>query len=131
MTGFILSIRSRMNLIGVHPDLQAVVRRALEITPVDFMVGEGLRNRTRQAQLVASGASRTMNSRHLTGHAVDLFAVVGKMIRWDWPLYEKIAPAMKQAAKEKAVDLTWAGDWPGFRDGPHYELSWQQYPLTS
>ena len=67
-----LSQRSMQNLSGVHPDLVAVVKRAIEITEQDFSVIEGIRNIDRQRKLVAQGKSQTMNSRHLTGHAVDL-----------------------------------------------------------
>ena len=69
-----------------------------------------------------------MNSRHLTGHAVDLGAWVGGTVRWDWPLYHKIAAAMKQAAKEEGVYLDWGGDWSNFPDGPHFQLNWGKYP---
>lgn len=116
-----LSKRSLDNLAGIHPDLVAVIHRAIEITPVDFMVIEGLRTVARQKELFAAGATRTMNSRHLTGHAVDLAAWVGG-IRWDWPLYDAIAVAVKKAAKELNVPITWGGDWTTFRDGPHFEL---------
>lgn len=121
-----LSKRSLDNLKGIHPDLVAVVHRALEISPIDFAVIEGLRSVERQKQLVAAGASRTMRSRHLTGHAVDLAAYVGG-IRWDWPLYEALGLAMKTAAKELGVAIIWGGDW-AFRDGPHFELDRAKYP---
>ncbi len=127
-SGFKLSKRSLDNLKGVHPDLYAVVSRAIELSLVDFCVIEGVRTLEKQKKLVASGASRTMNSRHLTGHAVDLAAWVGGGIRWDWPLYDKIAFAMKLAAKELDVDIEWGGDWATFRDGPHYQLSHREYP---
>ncbi len=122
------SARSEKNLVGVHPDLVRVMRRALEIAPVDFMVIEGLRTVERQRQLVAKGASQTMRSRHLTGHAVDIAPVVGGTIRWDWPLYDRLAVAVKQAAREVGVEITWGGDWANFRDGPHWQLPWAQYP---
>lgn len=128
MSGFVLSARSVQRLSGLHADLVAVVHRALPLSPVDFMVLEGLRTRERQKELVASGASKTMRSRHLTGHAVDLGAIVGGRLRWDWPLYPRIADAMKAAALELNVALEWGGDWAGFRDGPHFQLSWQAYP---
>lgn len=124
---FSFSKRSENNMVGVHPDLIRVVRRALQLTEIDFMVTEGLRTRARQAELMKSGATRTMNSRHLTGHAVDLAAMVGKDIRWDWPLYAKLAKAMKQAAAEEGVALVWGGDWKTFKDGPHFELDRLQY----
>lgn len=118
-----LSERSEKNLQGVSPLLVSVVRRAAEIADIDFIVTEGLRTKERQAQLVAKGASRTMQSKHLTGRAVDLAAVVDGEVRWDWPLYGKLAKAMKQAALELKVPIVWGGDWKSFKDGPHFELS--------
>ncbi|WP_415289472.1 M15 family metallopeptidase [Brevundimonas sp. S1H14] len=125
---FRLSQRSRAALQGVHPDLVAVVEAAIELTPVDFMVTEGLRTAARQAELVRAGASRTLNSRHLTGHAIDVAAWVDGQVRWDWPLYPRIAEAFKAAAKGRGVRLIWGGDWPRLRDGPHYELDRGAYP---
>ena len=124
---FRLSTRSRRNLAGVNPALVRVVERALELTDVDFMVIEGLRTPERQKQLVKAGASTTLNSRHLTGHAVDLAAWVGQ-IRWDWPLYHKIAEAMKAAAAEQGTAIVWGGDWKTFKDGPHFELDRKVFP---
>lgn len=86
------------------------------------MVIEGLRTIERQKQLVAKGASKTMNSKHITGHAVDLAPMVDGDIRWDWPLYHKLAPIIKQAAKDMGVNITWGGDWRSFADGPHWEI---------
>ena len=125
---FRLSQKSLDRLSGVHPDLVAVVKRALEISEVDFAVLEGVRSKTRQAQLFKEKATKTMNSRHLTGHAVDLGAYVAGSIRWDWPLYHRIADAMKAAAEELGTPLTWGGDWETFPDGPHFELPWDTYP---
>jgi peptidoglycan L-alanyl-D-glutamate endopeptidase CwlK len=123
-----LGQRSRERLQGVHPDLVRVVERAIELTSVDFTVLEGLRTTDRQKTLVAAGASKTMNSRHITGHAVDLGAYVDGQVDWSWPLYERIAAAMKLAAKELGVAITWGGDWSSFRDGPHFELDRKAYP---
>jgi len=119
------SQRSMQNLSGVHPDLVAVAKRAIEITEQDFSVLEGVRNIERQRQLVAQGKSQTMNSRHLTGHAID---VAPYPLTWDWEYFYPIADAMKQAAEELGVDLEWGGDWVSFKDGPHWELSWESYP---
>lgn len=126
---FKLSKKSLAKLEGVHPDLIEVVKRAIEVTTVDFSVLEGLRTKERQAELVKSGASQTMNSRHLTGHAVDLGAWVGNELRWDWPLYMYIAVAMKNSAKDLGVPIMWGGDFPTFKDGCHFQLTWQDYPL--
>lgn len=125
---FKLGKRSLSRLQGVHSDLVKVVERAIQITPVDFTVLEGLRSPERQRQLYEAGASQTLKGRHITGHAVDLGAWVGDEVRWDWPLYHKIAAAMKAAAKELKVPITWGGDWKGFSDGPHFELPWKEYP---
>jgi len=129
-SGFQLSSLSLDRLRNVHPDLQKVVKRAITLTEVDFRVQEGLRTRKRQSELVAAGASKTMNSRHITGHAVDLVALVKGKVRWDWPLYYKIADAMKQAAKEVKVPLEWGGDWRTFKDGPHFQLPHKNYPAN-
>ena len=125
---YVLSKKSLDRLSGVHPDLVRVVKRAIEITTVDFAVLEGVRSESRQEQLVKAGASQTMNSRHLTGHAVDLGAYVSGSVRWDWPLYHKIAAAVKQAAAELGVPLEWGGDWRKFKDGPHFQLPHKEYP---
>ncbi len=123
-----LGPRSQTRLKGVHPDLVKVVERAIEITTVDFTVLEGLRTPERQKSLYEAGASQTLNGRHITGHAVDLGAWVDNEVRWDWPLYHKIAKAMKEAAKEVEVSIIWGGDWKGFPDGPHFELDRRKYP---
>lgn len=124
---FRLSKRSRDRLKGVHPDLVRVVELAITLTDVDFTVLEGLRTPERQAELVAAKASQTMNSRHLTGHAVDLGAMVGEELRWDWPLYHRLAKAMMAAAKQENVLVEWGGDWKRFPDGPHFQLPWRTY----
>lgn len=123
-----LDERSRKRLEGVHPDLVAVVEAAAEVTEVDFIVTEGLRSKERQEQLVRAGASKTLKSRHLTGHAVDLAAKVGNEVRWDWPLYHKLAAAMKDSAAALGIEIEWGGDWKSFPDGPHFQLPWATYP---
>lgn len=128
---FVLGRASLAKLGGVHPDLVRVVKRAIALTPVDFRVTEGRRSVKRQAELVKAGASKTMNSRHLTGHAVDVVALLDGAVRWDWPLYDRIAKAFKAAAKAEGVPLEWGGDWPRFRDGPHFQLPWKQYPKAT
>jgi peptidoglycan L-alanyl-D-glutamate endopeptidase CwlK len=125
---FVLGKKSLEKLAGVHPDLIRVVKRAIELTPIDFTVLEGLRTVERQKQLLAAGASTTMKSRHITGHAVDLGALVEGQVRWDWPLYDKIAEAMKVASKNVGVPIEWGGDWKSFKDGPHFQLPWKEYP---
>ena len=147
---FALSQRSLANLEGVQPALVAVVKRAIQITRVDFGVIEGLRTEARQRELVNRGASQTMNSRHLTGHAVDLMAYIDGRASWELNLYDDIADAMKQAAIELNTPIKWGGAWNvqdirhwrgtmadamnayiderrkqgrrPFLDGPHFEL---------
>lgn len=148
-----LSTRSKQRLLGVDSDLCVVVKRAIQITPIDFGVLEGVRSKARQRELVDSGASRTMNSRHITGHAVDLLAYVGGELSWHFPHYIKIAAAMRDAANELNVPIRWGGCWKiindeddlesaveeykarkaaqrrkPFLDGPHFELPREHYP---
>lgn len=123
-----LAQRSKARLVGVHPDLRKIVELAQKRWPVDFVVVEGLRTAERQAQLIKSGASQTLKSRHLTGHAIDLAPLVDGQIRWDWPLFHPIAAAMKSAAAELQIALEWGGDWKRFKDGPHFQLNWAAYP---
>lgn len=125
-----LSARSEKNLVGVHPALVSVVRRAAEIIAarddgLGFIVTEGLRTEARQAQLMKAGATRTMKSYHLVGKAVDLAATVNGEVRWFMPLYRTLSEAMKKAAKEQGVQITWGGDWVTFKDGPHFQLEEQ------
>lgn len=126
MGDFRFSQRSRNNLAGVHPDLVRVAEKALAKSTIDFVVTEGVRTEKRQRELLEAGASQTLNSRHLTGHAIDVAAWLGE-IRWDWSLYEQIAKAFKEAAKELHIPITWGGDWK-MRDGPHFELDRRTYP---
>lgn len=122
-----LSKRSRDALKGVHRDLIAVVELAIKTSPVDFVVLEGLRSKQRQEELVKQGASQTLNSRHLTGHAVDLGALVNGKIAWDWCFCEAVATAMLESAKALNVPLEWGGHWQRFKDGPHFQLPWEKY----
>jgi peptidoglycan L-alanyl-D-glutamate endopeptidase CwlK len=104
----------------------AVVKRAIEITDKDFTVIEGIRNINRQRELVKTGKSTTMNSRHLTGHAVDM---VPWPIDWnDLERFEVVSEAMKKAADELDIPIVWGGDWKSFYDGPHFELNRKSYP---
>ena len=121
-----LGTRSLQNLSGVHPELVAVVKLAISITEQDFTVIEGIRNINRQRELVKAGKSTTMNSRHITGHAVD-------MVPWpvDWndlERFEVMSEAMKAAAEELDIPIVWGGDWKSFYDAPHFELDRKTYP---
>ena len=124
----VLGARSLSRLEGVHPDLVRVVKKAAAMSDLDFTVLEGLRTQERQKELMKNGATKTMNSRHLTGHAVDLAPMLGGKISWDWPLYNRLAKIVKAAAAAEKVTTTWGGDWSTFKDGPHWELPWTQYP---
>ncbi|WP_323842212.1 MULTISPECIES: M15 family metallopeptidase [unclassified Moraxella] len=142
-SGFVLGARSLKNLEGVHPDLVAVVKRAIQISRTDFTVIEGVRTKERQRELVRKGASKTMNSRHITGHAVDIVPVKDGVISWRIDDYYPLAEAMATAADELGVRVRWGGAWSiinnsknhpsdwikayragggKFIDGPHFEL---------
>jgi peptidoglycan LD-endopeptidase CwlK len=154
---FALGTTSLSRLEGVHPDLVRVVHRAITLTDVDFSVVEGRRTPARQRELVAAGASQTLDSRHLTGHAVDLAPWVAGGLRWDWPAVFRVADAVFRAARLEAVAIRWGGAWDwdsagtqmmtsaerlseayvarrqsrgqrAFLDGPHFELPRHLYP---
>ena len=109
--GFSLSKRSLSRLAGVEPELVEVVKYAITVTKVDFGVTCGVRTVAEQKALVASGASTTMNSKHLEGRAVDVVAYVGPNVSWAINLYDDIADAMKEGAKVVGVDLLWGAAW--------------------
>jgi peptidoglycan LD-endopeptidase CwlK len=127
---------SLQRLKGVHPDLVRGMFRALQDAPFPFRLHEGLRTMARQRELVRIGASRTLNSRHLTGHAVDILPLVdidrdGKIEAeemFSWPLYRQLAPVVKAAFKAEGIPIEWGGDWKSFRDGPHWQLPRKAYP---
>ncbi len=141
---FRLSEKSLNNLDGVHPDLIDVVELAIKLTEKDFSVLEGVRSKDRQAQLVAEGKSQTMNSRHITGHAVDL---IPYPVSWEWDEFFPIADAMIDAAATLDTPIRWGGNWGvhdlrswdrssialnnqytgSFPDAPHFELSRRFY----
>ena len=116
------SEKSNTKLEGVDERLIRVATLALQLSPVDFGITEGVRTLERQKQLVKAGASRTLRSKHLEGKAIDVVAYLDGEVRWDWPLYEKIAKAFKQAADELGYKITWGGSWATFKDGPHFQI---------
>ena len=148
---FKLSKRSLSRLAGVDEDLVAVVKHAITVTKIDFGVTCGVRTVAEQKELVATGASKTMKSKHLEGHAVDLVAYIGSRVSWELNLYDNIADAMTEAARDVGVKLRWGAAWhiPDIRswngnmeqamnsyidlrrsqgrrpfiDGPHFELN--------
>ncbi len=129
----VLSQKSLTKLDGAHPDLVRVIKRAAALSSIDFTVLEVLRTIGRQRELVAKGASKTMKSRHLPGsdgksRAVDIAPLDGGQVSWSWPLYHKLAPIIKQAAADEGVPIEWGGDWRTFKDGPHWQLPWKDYP---
>lgn len=129
MNTYALSQRSQNNLNGVHQDLVQVVHLALALSRHDFVVIEGVRSLERQKELIKEGKSKTLNSRHLTGYAVDIVPLINSAIPWqDWSAFESVAQAMKQAARQLGIAINWGGDWVSFRDGPHYELCREVYP---
>lgn len=124
-----LTERSLRNLEGVHRDLVTIVANTK--TPYPVIVTEGIRTAERQTKLLAEGKSRTLNSRHLTGHACDFAVVIDDKVTWEFEYYKECAKAFKATAKRMGYDMEWGGDWPTFKDGTHLQLSWQSYPLQA
>lgn len=139
---FKFSSASEAKLVGVHPDLVRVVRRALELSTRDFKVLEGVRSLKRQQDLYAQGRTRpgkivtwTLKSNHFVntttgfGHAVDLFPEP-----YDWEnraAFDELGAVMLKAAAEEKVKIRWGADWDqdgnprerGESDSPHFELA--------
>lgn len=152
---FKLGDKSLAELNGVHTDLVAVVKLAIAYTEQDFAVHDGIRTKDEQRILYDNGASHTMFSRHITGHAVDLVPVINGKLRWEWPPIYRIAEAVRRAAIQLGTPVTWGGAWDinlsgtrdnpeklvneytnrrkalgskVFLDGPHFELPKKDYP---
>ena len=130
-----LSAKSLERLSKVHPDLQRVVHAAYELGEMDFMVIEGERTLEKQKTYREKGASQTLRSRHVREMnqcgevcAIDLGVMIDGELRWDWPLYHKLGALVKEAAKIEGVPIEWGGDWLKFKDGPHFQLPWREYP---
>lgn len=130
-----LNQRSEKSLSGVHPALVKVIRKTAELIDDDselkFIVTEGLRTLERQKQLLADGKSKTLNSKHITGHAVDLAVwfdydkdkvVDSNEISWKFEFYKRLNDIVQQAANECNVEVEWGGSWKSFVDCPHFQI---------
>lgn len=130
----ILNTTSEARLKKVHPDLAKVIRRTAKLVKdIGFIVTCGARTLEEQKVLLKKGATTTLNSRHIPGKdgyakAVDLAVTIDGKVKWDWPLYSKLAIIVKEAARLEGVSITWGGDWKSFKDGPHFELNKIKYP---
>ena len=145
-----LSTRSNERLEGVNSLLVKVVKKAITVTTVDFGVICGRRTLEEQQSLFAKGATKTMKSKHLEGKAVDLMAYIDGRASWEINVYDEVADAMAEAARECNAAVRWGGGWTTaniaawegtmeeammnyidirrgegkrpFIDGPHFEL---------
>jgi peptidoglycan L-alanyl-D-glutamate endopeptidase CwlK len=141
---FTLPQKSIDRLIGVHPALVAVVMAVAATGRVQFVVTEGTRTLARQKELVANGKSKTMRSRHISDSnacklscAVDLAIWVDRdadkvvdadELSWKFPDYKALADVVKEVAKQLGTPIEWGGDWESFKDGPHFQLPWKDFP---
>ena len=119
--------RSLANLDTVHPDLKRVMLEAIENAPFDFGITEGLRTKERQQQLFNEVKSQTLNSRHLTGNAVDIVIFIDNKVTWDLKYYKVLSEHIKAVAKLNDVPIVWGGDWKSFVDAVHFELDRKVY----
>lgn len=133
---FKLSKRSLEKLEGVHPELVSVIKLAITLTPVDFVVVQGVRTQAEQDALYARGRTApgqivtwTRKSRHIGGAAVDLAAWVDGKASWQTKHYQGLAKAVKQAAMQLTVPIEWGGDWKR-KDWGHFELDKKVYPVV-
>lgn len=125
MNNFKFSTRSKNNLSVIHPDLIRVAELALELTPRDFIITEGLRTVERQRQLMREGKSKTMNSAHISGHALDM--VPCSPVSWNRKDFESVVDAFKRAADHLGILIECGHDWASFPDSPHIQLHSKEY----
>lgn len=118
-----LDARSKRRLIGVHHKLVKLLEDFAKQTDIKFIVTEGVRTLGRQKELVAAGASRTMNSKHLSGRAVDIAIYVGDELKWTTHLYQTFGKALMAYAKAHGVGIVWGGNWKTFKDYVHFQLA--------
>lgn len=120
-------VKSLERLSTVHPDLQKLFKEAITNSPYDFSITEGVRSLERQKELYDAKKSTTMNSRHLTGKAVDIAVFIDGKITWDIRAYKAVAEHVKALSKLMNIPIIWGGDWKSFIDGPHFELDRKVY----
>ena len=130
-----LSKAEQDRLKTAHADLQKVVNKLCETSSIPFTVLECARTVAQQKKNIKNGVSWTMRSRHIPSSnkckcacAVDIAPTVDGKVSWAWPLYHKLAPEVRKAAKAVGVPVEWGGDWTKNKDGPHWQLPWKQYP---
>jgi len=124
----ILNARSLKALKHVHPDLIAVIMRAAEKTKHEFIITEGLRTLERQKELFKKGLSKTMNSRHLTGHAVDFAPLIDGELTWKTQAFNPVIDIIDLVATELKIPVEFGARWKTFRDYPHVQLARSKYP---
>lgn len=119
---FSLSNISLEKMNGVNSKLVILMKEAIKNSPYDFKITEGLRTVERQKELVKTGKSKTMNSYHLKGKAVDIAVLIDNKVTWDFKYYKEVADCVKEVAKKLGYVITWGGDWKTFKDGPHFQI---------
>ena len=124
---FSFGTKSSERLSQVHPDLQKVFNEAIKDSPLDFSITEGLRTKERQKALFDAGKSQTMNSRHITGHAIDIAVIYDGEVTWDAKYYIPVIDHIKKIAKSMDIPIVSGGDWVTFKDYPHIELHRSKY----
>jgi len=111
------------NLGGVHPDIVGILKEALRYS--NFIVVEGMRTIERQGNLVAKGASLTLDSKHLVqpdgySHGVD---IAPSPIDWgDHSRFIELSEVVLSLAAKKGIEIRWGGHWSSLEDLGHYEL---------
>ena len=119
---FSFSKASLEKMNGVNSKLVILMKEAIKNSPYDFKITEGLRTVERQKELVKTGKSKTMNSYHLKGKAVDIAVLIYNKITWDFKYYKEVANHIKEVARKLGYVITWGGDWKTFKDGPHFQI---------
>lgn len=121
------SQQSYSRIQGVHPDLIRVAERALSYRVLDItaLPDGGVRTLEKEKQMVAKGASQTLQSKHLIqddgyGHAIDIAPFP---IDWkDTEGFYMLGALMFRAAMELGIQIEWGGTWQTLKDYSHFQL---------
>src|SRR5580765_2952635 len=125
------SAASLYNLKGIHPDLRELADATLKASPRDFRIVDGLRTVAAQREKVKKGVSKTMRSRHLTGHAIDFAVLTRGEIDWyDLVGFGVVGHVFQSEAKRLGIKINWGGDWRR-KDWGHIQLDWRAYPIRA
>jgi peptidoglycan L-alanyl-D-glutamate endopeptidase CwlK len=114
------TVRDARSALGVRPELQNIVRQAMTDNPnLPFMVDPsgGVRTQAQQDEKARRGYSRTRQSYHIGGNAIDVVPLIDGKPRWD----QDKDPKVLEAYQKLEVAMYGAANKLGYEFGPEHE----------